>query len=204
MEAMAHKPKRNQLADDLLLVTLMKFYTEHPNDYDRLFEIVQLRSKGSPSLRTVEFGVANKAHSQNTWFLQTIDGEVQWVNMYDWYKDCLGDYRKVHFDPFRRTDKIQFCIPGRDNAIETTIAQLVFSRKLFSSGIMDMLCIKENRNAMERTMARCLAEQRKRVTRNNNAPKYKRCIHSIKPAHDVKLIWGGTRMCKKKYPTWPN
>lgn len=193
------KRKRNQLANDLLLSTLMRFYTGNPDVYDRLFEIVQMRSKGSPSLRTVEFGVANKTHSQNTMFLQEIDGEVQWVNVYDWYKNCLGDYKKVYFDPFRRTDKIMFQIPGRVKPIETTIAQLVFSRKVFSSGIMDMLCVANSRSDMEREMAHCLAEQRKHGTNKKARTKKQRCVHNVRPAKEVKLVWGGVRVRKKNH-----
>lgn len=195
------KRKRNQLADDLLLNTLTEFYTAHPDVYDKLFNIVQLRSKESPSLRTVEFGVANKSHSQNSTFMQTIGDERQWVNVYDWYKNCLGDYKKVHFDPFRRTDKILFSIPTRDShPIETTIAQLVFSRKVFSSGIMERLCVKETRQLMEREMAQCLAEQRRhhQKQKSHHTKKGAQFQQNVRPAKGIRLTWAMDRPSPKK------
>lgn len=192
--------KRNQLADELLLGTLTEFYTQNPDVYDKLYEIVQMRSKESPSLRTVEFGVANKAHSQNSVFLRKLNGETQRINVYDWYKNCLGDYKKVHFDPFRRTNKIMFCIPGRDGQpIETTIAQLVFSRKVFSSGIMERLCVKESRRAMEREMAHCLAKQRKRgaAKRRRHEHKQSRFQQNVRPAEAIRLTWTVKRPRKR-------
>lgn len=193
------KRKRNQLADDLLLSTLTDFYTAHPDIYDKLFNIVQLRSKESPSLRTVEFGVANKSHSQYSAFLQKIDGEQQWVNVYDWYKNCLGDYKKVHFDPFRRTDKIFFSIPSRnDHPIETTIGQLVFNRKVFSSGIMERLCVQETRDLMERKMARCLSEQRSLQKQKGHRPKKGQFQQNVRSAKGIRLTWTIDRPPKKK------
>lgn len=200
---LGRKRKRNELADELLLSTLTEFYTKHPDVYDKLYEIVQMRSKESPSLRTVEFGVANKAHSQNSVFLHRGNGETQLINVYDWYKNCLGDYKKVHFDPFRRTNKIMFRIPGRDDQpIETTIAQLVFSRKVFSSGIMARLCVKESRSAMEREMAHCLAEQRKRGTeRRGRKQKRSRFQQNVRPAYAIQLTWSVIRPTKRQKKT---
>lgn len=200
---LGRKRKHNQLADELLLITLTEFYTKHPDVYDKLYELVQMRSKDSPSLRTVEFGVANKTHSQNSVFLRKANGETQLVNTYHWYKNCLGDYSKVHFDPFRRTNKILFCIPGRDEQpIETTIAQLVFNRKVFSSGIMHRLCAKERRGAMEREMAQCLAEQRKRGTKKKGHQKKRhRFQQSVRPAGAIQLNWGVQRPTKQRRTT---
>lgn len=190
MATTARKRKRNQLADELLLNTLTEYYTTHPAIYDQLYAIVHSRSRDSPSLRTVEFGVTNRSRSHNTAFLKhENNGEIQWLIIHNWYKNCLGDYNKRYFDPFRRTNKIIFCTPNRkDRPFETTLAQLTFARKIFSSGIMDKLYTDESRSQMEKEMAQSLAAQRHRKTQKR-AKKKRRYQQSIFPGKQVRLLW---------------
>jgi hypothetical protein len=112
--------------DELLMASLTQFYDEPQND-EKLREI--LGGKGV-SLRKLEWYVTNYAKQNHTTF-KTPSGKVITIHMS--YKSSLDGYSKKFFDPFCRTDRIQF------KGFTTTCAQLNFLRWALSNGIVNLI-----------------------------------------------------------------
>lgn len=105
----------------LLLNSLSKFYSEKSNA-DQLLDVIQHR-KGV-SLRNIEWFITNYAKSNHTRY-KTREGKDFPVHIQ--YKASLDGYSKRAFDPFCRTERIDFDLPGYE-PISTTISQLNFLR----------------------------------------------------------------------------
>jgi len=111
---------------DLLLSSLTKFF-EVPENRERLHDIIN--GKG-PSLRKLEWFVTNYA-KHNHVSLTAPNGKLFTVHVA--YKSSLDGYSKKLFDPFCRTERIEF------QGLTTTCAQLNFLRWAISNGIVDSL-----------------------------------------------------------------
>jgi hypothetical protein len=111
----------------LLLTSLTKFF-EIPEHRDKLHDILG-RGKG-PSLRKLEWFVTNYSKNNHVTFTAP-NGKVFTVHVA--YKSSLDGYSKKLFDPFCRTERIEF------QGLTTTCAQLNFLRWVLMNGIVDVL-----------------------------------------------------------------
>jgi hypothetical protein len=112
---------------ELLLTSLIKFF-EIPENREQLQNIIG-HGKG-PSLRKLEWFVTNYSKTNHVTYT-TPSGKIFTVHVA--YKSSLDGYSKKLFDPFCRTERIQF------NGLTTTCAQLNFLRWAISNGIVDVL-----------------------------------------------------------------
>jgi hypothetical protein len=111
----------------LLLASLEKFF-EIPENREQLHNIIG-NGKG-PSLRKLEWFVTNYSKTNHVTYTAP-NGKMFTVHVA--YKSSLDGYSKKLFDPFCRTERIEF------HGLTTTCAQLNFLRWAISNGIIDVL-----------------------------------------------------------------
>ena len=117
-----------------LLNSIKDFYTKDEKNAQYLLDI--LEKKNGISLRNIEWFITN--HSKKTNFsYKTQDGNKFIVHCA--YKSSLDGYSKKLFDPFCRTEKIDFDIPNSDTKVKTTVAQLNFIKWCIKNEIIDFL-----------------------------------------------------------------
>lgn len=116
---------------ELLFASINDFYSD-PENQETLMNVLH-KKNGSPSLRSIEWFITNYAKKNLTNF-QTKDGKIFTVHCA--YKSTLNGFSKRFFDPFCRSSKISYRIPGTDVEIQTTLAQLNFIRWVIRSGIL--------------------------------------------------------------------
>ena len=114
-----------------LLKSLTKFYSD-PTNVDNLRSL--LNKDGGISLRNIEWFVTNHSKKKKTTY-KTSDGKEFVVHMA--YKSSLDGYSKKLFDPFCRTERINF------NDMTTTVAQLNFIKWCIENDIIEY--IKSNK-----------------------------------------------------------
>ena len=119
---------------DLILKSLGDFF-EDPNNFKQLDDI--LSHKSGVSLRNIEWFVTNYAKEKRTRF-KTPSGND--VDVHIAYKSSLGGYSKKFFDPFCRTERVQF------KGFTTTVAQLNFIRWCIRNGILEYIKHEVPRN----------------------------------------------------------
>jgi hypothetical protein len=112
---------------DLLLLNLTKFF-EVPENREQLHDIIG-RGKG-PSLRKLEWFVTNYSKANHVSFTAP-NGKVFTVHVA--YKSSLDGYSKKLFDPFCRTERIEF------QGLSTTVGQLNFLKWALVNGIIGAL-----------------------------------------------------------------
>ena len=115
----------------LLLQSLERFYDD-PKNGSKLLDIINHRINGI-SLRTIEWFVTNYAKKNNVSYKKEISGRVFTVHIE--YKSTLEGYSKKLFDPFCRTERIDFVVNGE--TIKTTIGQLNFVRWCIQNNIIE-------------------------------------------------------------------
>jgi hypothetical protein len=115
----------------LLLTSLERFFDE-PKNHDQLFDILEHR-KGI-SLRKLEWFVTNYCKAKQVTYTAP-NGKMFTVHVA--YKSSLDGYSKKLFDPFCRTERIEF------KGLITTCAQLNFLRWSLTNGIVDYI-VKNN------------------------------------------------------------
>jgi len=115
----------------LLLQSLERFYDDHKNG-SKLLDIINHRINGI-SLRTIEWFVTNYAKRNNVSYKKEISGRVFSVHIE--YKSTLEGFSKKLFDPFCRTERIDFKVNGE--TIKTTIGQLNFVRWCIQNNIIE-------------------------------------------------------------------
>ena len=118
----------SQGRSELLLESLTKFYDE-PENALRLKDILTTKSQGI-SLRNLEWFVTNYAKSRHVTY-DSPTGRPFTVHVA--YKSSLDGYSKKLFDPFCRTERIEF------QGLSTTVAQLNFIKWRLSNGIIDYM-----------------------------------------------------------------
>ncbi len=111
----------------LLLTSLERFFDE-PKNHEQLFDILEHR-KGI-SLRKLEWFVTNYSKSKQVTYTAP-NGKMFTVHVA--YKSSLDGYSKKLFDPFCRTERIEF------KGLTTTVAQLNFIRWCITNGIITYL-----------------------------------------------------------------
>lgn len=113
--------------EQTLLKSLTKFYDNKEN-LDTLKSIIHKTDK--VSLRSIEWFVTNHCKKKKVSY-NTKDGKAFTVHMA--YKSSLDGYSKKLFDPFCRTNRIEF------NNITTTVAQLNFIKWCIENDIIDYI-----------------------------------------------------------------
>ncbi len=133
----------------LLLKSLTSFYEKHPTHRKIFFEIV---SGASPlSLRIIDWFVTHYAKTSNViYWINDKDGcivensapveTLRKFHLFLEYRAQLKSYTKLHFDPFRRHDRITFTVePVQKIEIETTVGQLNFFRWALQNHVIDYI-----------------------------------------------------------------
>ena len=115
---------------DLLLDALRRFF-ETPENAQQLKDILEHRR--GVSLRNLEWFVTNYSRQTNVTY-KTSTGRQFTVHVA--YKSSLDGYSKKFFDPFCRTERIEF------HGLTTTVAQLNFIRWCIVNGIVDYITEK--------------------------------------------------------------
>jgi len=115
---------------ELLFASINDFYSD-PTHRETLINVLN-KKNGSPSLRSIEWFITNYAKKNLTNYPK--DGKIFTVHCA--YKSTLNGFSKRFFDPFCRSSKISYRIPGTDVEIQTTLAQLNFIRWVIRSGIL--------------------------------------------------------------------
>lgn len=113
---------------DLLLESLTRFYDD-PDHSARLHDILTTKSQGI-SLRNLEWFITNYAKNRHVTYTSPA-GRAFTVHVA--YKSSLDGYSKKLFDPFCRTERIQF------QGLTTTVAQLNFIKWCLTNGIIDYM-----------------------------------------------------------------
>lgn len=132
--------------NDLMLKSLSDFFDNESN-FKELEDIIS--HKSSISLRNIEWFVTNYAKEKRTRFKAPSGNDV---DVHIAYKSSLGGYSKKYFDPFCRTERIQF------KGLTTTIAQLNFIRWCIRNGIIQYI---------KKEVPRTLYQLKVSYTRNN-------------------------------------
>ena len=126
---------------DLLMVSLTKFFSNHKN-LDTLLSIVKGTSK--ISLRIIDWFVTNYSKKMNTSYpifeKNNINISQQFI-VYLNYKLQLKAYSKKQFDPFCRRERISFYYTknSMNECIYTTVGQLNFFRWAIKYKILDYI-----------------------------------------------------------------
>lgn len=125
---------------DILLSSIDSFYGA-PENGKTLIQILQ--KTGGISLRNLEWFITNYSKKTNLMY-KTNDGKI--FSVHCAYKSTLDGYSKKLFDPFCRSDKISYKIPGTNDEINTTVAQLNFIKWCIKNGIINY--IQENKDKL--------------------------------------------------------
>ena len=141
----------------LLLASLEKFF-EISENREQLYNILE-NGKG-PSLRKLEWFVTNYSKTNHVTYTAP-NGKMFTVHVA--YKSSLDGYSKKLFDPFCRTERIDF------QGLTTTCAQLNFLRWAISNGIVNAL--RESK-FIDRVEKQTLPEIEEECTHNKTSISY--------------------------------
>lgn len=134
---------------DLLLTSLTTYYGKHQEHRDTLYGIV--KGTSPLSLRVIDWFVTHyaKAHNVVYWINDsthnisespTSDVNYRKFNVYLDTRAQLKSYTKLHFDPFRRHERISFVLETNPmKIIETTVGQLNFFRWALHNHLLDYI-----------------------------------------------------------------
>ena len=117
----------------ILLTSIDSFYNI-PENRATLLEI--LNKTNGISLRNLEWFITNYSKKNNLSY-KTNDGKI--FSVHCAYKSSLDGYSKKLFDPFCRSTKISYTVPGTSNEIHTTVAQLNFIRWCIKNNIIEYI-----------------------------------------------------------------
>ena len=125
---------------ETLLNSVNQFYADSKNS-----EILKdiLEKRGGISLRNLEWFITNYSKNKNLSYT-TKTGRM--FSVHCAYKSSLDGYSKKLFDPFCRSNKFEFKIPGGGDTIITTVAQLNFIKWSITNNIIDY--IKNNKELL--------------------------------------------------------
>ena len=118
---------------DVLLESIKLFYNDEKNA-QYLYDI--LEKKKNISLRNLEWFITDYSKKKNLTYT-TKKGTSFAVHCA--YKSSLDGYSKKLFDPFCRTQKFSYKIPGKEVTIQTTVAQLNFIKWCITNNIIEQV-----------------------------------------------------------------
>lgn len=135
----------------LLLSSLTSYYSKHPQHRQTLFEIIHGTSP--LSLRVIDWFVTHYAKMKNIlyWINEetgelveysgpTTNQNLRKFYLYLEYRAQLKSYSKIHFDCFRRHERISFIIDSAPlKVIETTVGQLNFFRWAMQNNVLEYI-----------------------------------------------------------------
>lgn len=139
----------NNPSTSLLLSSLVTFYDKNPEYRKIFFEII---TGASPlSLRIIDWFVTHYAKTHNV--IYWIDDKEHSIyeesapveslrkfHLFLEYRAQLKSYTKLHFDPFRRHERVAFTVePSINIQIETTVGQLNFFRWALQNHVIDYI-----------------------------------------------------------------
>jgi hypothetical protein len=128
---------------EVLQNSVEDFYRD-PQNSEVLCDILEKRN--GISLRNLEWFITNYSKQRNLSFV-TPTGKRFTVHCS--YKSTLDGYSKKLFDPFCRSNKINFKIPNTDKNIQTTVAQLNFIRWCIKNSIIQY--IQDHKEELKRS-----------------------------------------------------
>ena len=156
------KPQKGSKSNDLLMLSLSKFYSNKTNIH-KIIPIINGESE--ISLRLIDWFITNYSKKNQTIITKKVNGNVVHLNVYLSYRSQLKSYSKTNFDPFRRRDRITFYYDNR-NSIETTIGQLNMFRWILQSDVLEY--VDEHKKAIEQDMIKTQKEnQDKKLNKDN-------------------------------------
>jgi len=117
----------------ILLTSINAFYNQEENR-TKLLNILD-KSSGI-SLRNLEWFITNYSKKNNISYT-TKDGKYFTVHCA--YKSSLDGYSKKLFDPFCRSEKFAYTVPGTSHEIHTTLAQLNFIKWCIKNNIIEYI-----------------------------------------------------------------
>lgn len=112
-----------------------------PENRTTLMEL--LSKSGGISLRNLEWFITNYSKKNNLSY-KTSDGKL--FSVHCAYKSSLDGYSKKLFDPFCRSEKITYKVPGTNDEIHTTVAQLNFIKWCIKNNIVEY--IRKNKDVL--------------------------------------------------------
>jgi hypothetical protein len=121
----------------ILLTSINSFYNQEENR-TKLLNILD-KSSGI-SLRNLEWFITNYSKKNNISYT-TKDGKYFTVHCA--YKSSLDGYSKKLFDPFCRSEKFAYTVPGTSHEIQTTLAQLNFIKWCIKNNIIDYISMNK-------------------------------------------------------------
>ena len=127
---------------NVLLKSVEEFYDD-PKNFNQLSEIL---GHQIVSLRCIEEFVTNYAKDRHT-VVNTPAGSS--INVHVAYKSSLSGYSKKLFDPFCRTERIEF------RGFTTTVAQLNFIRWCIKNGIIQHIKSLEDYRTRLKIQGQC-------------------------------------------------
>jgi hypothetical protein len=118
---------------ETLLTSVNQFYSDGKNS-----EILKdiLEKRGGISLRNLEWFITNYSKNKNVSYT-TKCGKM--FSVHCAYKSSLDGYSKKLFDPFCRSNKFEYTIPGSTDTIITTVAQLNFIKWCIINNVIDYI-----------------------------------------------------------------
>lgn len=155
-------------SEELLLRSLTNYFQKHARHRDILYKIVS--GQYSISLRVIDWFITHYAKAMN--ILYWIDeskntiveqmpnnaatlAQYKKIHLYYEYRAQLKSYTKMHFDPFRRHERITFVLENTKasnhgatspraegsapRVIETTVGQLNFFRWALQNHVIDYI-----------------------------------------------------------------
>lgn len=117
-----------------LLNSIRDFYVNDEKNSQYLIDILEKRN--GVSLRNIEWFITNYSKRTNLSY-ESNDGKKFRVHYA--YKSSLDGYSKKLFDPFCRTEKIDFQLPNNEKSFKTTVAQLNFIKWCIKNKIIDYI-----------------------------------------------------------------
>jgi hypothetical protein len=124
---------------DLLLESISNYFINNRDKMDLLLEVIEGKYT---SLRLIDWFVTNYSKKHNTSYITNVKTSTgvkeENFKVYNSYKAQLKSYSKKQFDPFNRTDRINFYYE-KDRFITTTVGQLNFFRWAIQNNIVDFI-----------------------------------------------------------------
>lgn len=135
----------------LLLSSLTAYYNKNPAHRAILYDIIQGTSP--LSLRVIDWFVTHYAKEKNILYWISDDNadlveqsaptnqqKLRKFYLYLEYRAQLKSYSKIHFDCFRRHERISFVVENHPlKVIETTVGQLNFFRWALQNNVLEYI-----------------------------------------------------------------
>jgi hypothetical protein len=151
---------------DLLLESISTFFLNNHSNVNTLLEIIEGKYT---SLRLIDWFVTNYSKKHNISYNNKEKNDN--FKVYTSYKSQLKSYSKKLFDPFNRSERINFYYE-KDKYITTTIGQLNFFRWAIQNNIIDY--IRHNCKNIEEDMNNSISYVYNKSCDGENKPNRKK------------------------------